>query len=201
MRPSLMPISARVSVVTLVMGLSSCGSDNKASSGSVTSVDHTKTLNSLSTSDIQTLCQDASSYLVTQVASDYAQRNCIQSAITATSLGTPSNPTQACRDSFAACMNLASKSSAGISIAGLCPSNGSPGSTTCSLTVGDYVRCLDEITAAARAAWSLKSGLCDAPTSCSGLCLSPLSLPSSCVTIRDTCAALLPSVDYTQITQ
>ena len=152
-------------------------------------------MSSLLAADMRTLCDDFNAYLVQQTAQDYAQRTCVQAAFLAASMGTPTDPSQTCRDRYASCMNSTSKSSAGITIKGLCPTN--PSVTTCSLTVSTYIQCLDEIISAAKVAWDLKDNLCDDLASCTGMCNSPLTLPSTCVLVRDTCQAVVPIVDYT----
>ena len=154
-----------------------------------------KSHSSLPVADMQTLCNDFNTYLVRQAAQDFAQRWCVQAAFLATSMGTATNPSQACHDSYTSCMGSSSKNSAGITIEGLCPANSSV--TTCSLTVSTYIQCLDEIIDAAKAAWDLKDNLCENLAQCTGLCTSPLTLPSTCVLVRDTCQAVVPIVDYT----
>jgi len=188
-------IRSWVSVIALAFLAGSCGSDTKGAAPEVTSIDKTKAMSSLPVADMQTLCNDFNTYLVRQTAQDFAQRTCVQAAFVATSMGTATNPSQACHDSYESCMGSSSKTSAGITIKGLCPTNSSV--TTCSLTVSTYIQCLDEIIDAAKVAWDLKDNLCDDLAQCTGLCNSPLTLPSTCVLVRDTCQEVVPIVDYT----
>ncbi len=177
--------------VALAFGIG-CGSSDKAPAVGVTSVNQGKQLSSLSASEMQTLCSDFNNYLVAQTAQEFVSRLCTQAAFTATSLGAPADPSQACHDSYASCMNDTAKNSSGIQVSALCPST--PAAPSCSMTVSQYVACLNELIPAAIGAWESKSDLCDNLESCTGLCNSPLTLPAACAQINTTCPGLMPQV-------
>lgn len=181
-------------VVALAFGIG-CGSSAKPAptGGAVTSIDQSKVLSSLSTSEMQTLCSDFKKYLVAQTAQEFAARVCMQTASGA-GLGTAADPSQACKDTYNSCMNDPAnpKDSSGIQVNTLCPST--PTIPNCSMTVSQFVACLDQLIPAAIAAWELKSDLCDNLNSCTGLCSSPLTLPSACAQINTTCPGLMPQV-------
>jgi hypothetical protein len=180
--------------VAIAFGVGCSSSNKPAPAGGVTSVDQSKQLSSLSASEMQTLCSDFKNYLVKQTAKDFGARLCIQAAFTATELGTPADPSQACHDSYASCMNnpANSQNSAGIQVNALCPDI--PTAPSCSMTVSEYMACLDELIPAVVAAWALKNDLCDNLASCTGLCSSPLNLPAACSQINTTCPGLTPEV-------
>jgi hypothetical protein len=180
--------------VALAFGIGCSSSDKPApAGGAATSIDQNKVLSSLSTSEMQTLCSDFKNYLVAQTAQEFAARVCIQSGFTAAAIGTAANPSQACHDSYNSCMNdPAPKTSAGIQVNALCPS--SPAAPSCSMSVSQFVACLDQLIDAAKAAWALKNDLCDNLASCTGLCSSPLTLPAACTQINTTCPGLTPQV-------
>jgi len=179
--------------ISLTTGIGCSSSDKPApSAGAVTSIDQSKVLSSLSTSEMQTLCSDFNNYLVAHTAQEFAARACIQSASGA-ALGTAADPSQACHDSYNGCMGPTNpKDSSGIQVNALCLTT--PTTTSCSMTVSQYVACIDQLIPAAIAAWALKSDLCDNLASCTGLCSSPLTLPQACSQINTTCPGLTPQV-------
>ncbi len=191
-------LSSSTVTVAIAFAIGCSSSAKPAPAVGVTSVDQSKMLSSLSASEIQTLCSDFKSYLVSQTSQDYAARACIQTAFFNASIGTAADPSQACRDSYNSCMNdpANTKNSSGISIAGLCPAP-LPQTLSCSVTVSQYIACFDELIPVAQAAWALRTGLCDNLASCTGTCSSPLNLPAACAQINTTCSGLAPQVAYT----
>jgi len=193
-------ITMRSAAMVLISFALACGSNDKASSArGVTSIDTSRALSSLSTSDLQTLCSDLTDYLVQQTANEHTQRRCIQTAFLAANLSSATDQSSQCHDSYTSCIADAAntEASSGISITALCPSN--PTSTTCSLTGSQYIECLDQISVAAKAAWALRQDLCDNLLSCTATCNSPLTLPSACALVRDTCPGMIPGVAYVTI--
>lgn len=172
-----------------------CGSSSKpAATTGVTSVDQSKALSSLSTSEMQTLCNDFESYLVQQTSAEWAIRSCIQAALSAASQGDASAASQTCHSAYTQCMGPTNpKNSAGISVSTLCP-NSSPAAPACSLTVSQYIACLSDLSAAANAAWALRNEVCDNLASCPDNCSSPMTLPMTCSEINTTCSGIGPQV-------
>lgn len=197
------PWLAQLSIAAAATALSgACGSSDKTNSGAVTSVDSTKALDSLSTSEMQTLCNDFGLYLAQQTGPAFAERACLQSGLTSASLtdsSLGSLASQACHAAFSQCMGSSTSASAGIAVSGLCPT-GALTAPSCTLTVSAYVTCLSDLVSAARAAWAMRNGLCDNLTSCTGLCNSPLAMPASCSLISTSCPGLTPVVQYTTST-
>jgi len=192
-------IRIRISAVAVVMLLlAACGSDKPATAEpQITSVDQSKALSSLTATEMQTLCTDLGSYLVAQTSGAYAARACVQSAVVAAAQSDDAVAAQACRSAYDTCMGPSNpKNTSGITILGLCP-NAAPASPDCALTVAQYLQCLKDLSPIAIAAWSLQSNLCSNLASCTGSCNSPLTLPSSCLQVRDTCVGLRPNVVYT----
>src|ERR1700690_3648582 len=146
-----------------------CGSSNKpAPASSVTSVDQSKQLSSLSASEMQTLCSDFKSYLAKQTAQDYAASACMDSALFASGLSDPTQASQACHSAYDTCMAPSNpQGSAGITVNSLCPT--SPAAPSCSMTVSQYIECLTQLIPIAQAAWATRLGLCDNLASCTGL--------------------------------
>ena len=184
-------------VISIGLG---CSSSNKppAASG-VTSVDQSKALNSLSASEMQTLCADFKAYLAQKTGPQFAARSCTQAALVASGTSDPSAASAACNVAYDDCMNNPgnTKDSSGILIGALCPTT--PSAPACSMTVSQYVECLDELITAAIAAWDLRSNLCDNLASCSGSCNSPLALPAACAQVNTTCPGLVPTATYTTV--
>ena len=147
---------------------------------------------------MQTLCSDFKSYLVQKTSQDFAARSCMQSALVAAGMSDPTQASQACHTAYDGCMAPSNpKDSSGITINSLCSS--SPGAPSCSITVSQYIDCLNQLIPAAQAAWASTDGLCDNLASCSGTCNSTLNLPAACAQVNTTCPSpsLTPQVTYT----
>jgi len=189
-------VSLFVATLVIAFGIGCSSSNKPAPAGGVTSVDQSKQLSSLSASEMQTLCNDFKNYLVQKTSQDFAARSCMQSALVASGLSDPTQASQACHTAYDDCMAPSNpQDSSGITINSLCPS--SPAAPSCSMTVSQYIDCLNQLIPAAQAAWALTVGLCDNLTSCSGTCNSPLSLPTACAQVNTTCPGLTPQVTYT----
>jgi len=193
--PSIRLILSAATAAALVVA---CGSDKpQPATTPITSVDSSKSLSSLSSAEMQTLCSDLGSYIVRETSAAYAERACIQSAVVAASNSDASLAVQACHSAYDTCMGPSyPKDSSGVTISRLCPS-AAPDAPSCTLAVSQFVQCITDLTPLAVAAWALQRGLCDNLISCSGSCNSTLMLPPSCVQVNNTCPGLGPSVLYT----
>jgi hypothetical protein len=180
-----------------------CGSSDKTAqtAAPITTVDQSKALSALSSSEMQTLCTDFEKYLVEQTAQAYASRVCISMGVFASDASVPSQASQACHDAYDSCMDpTVPKTTAGISIDVLCPAT--PSAPSCSLTVSQYILCLSDLSAAANAIWALQNNLCDNLASCSGTgCNGSMTLSASCQLVNTTCAGIGPQVrNYITVT-
>ena len=184
---------------TLASGFGCSSSSKPAAAPGVTSVDQNKVLSSLTADEMQTLCSDFNSYLVQKTSQEYAARICIQSGLVAAGLSDASLASQACHTAYDKCIidPANTNGASGISITAICPS--APSAPSCSMTVSQYIECLNELIPAAQAAWELQSTLCDNLNACSGLCNSPLTLPAACSQVGTTCPGMVPTVGYTTV--
>ena len=196
---SLVIAAGLAGVISVALGCSSSDKPAPTSAAGATSVDQAKALSALSASEMQTLCTDFEAYLVKKTGSAFAQRSCTQAALVAAGMSDPSAAAAACNSAYDSCMNDPgnSKNSSGVLITALCPSV--PSAPACSLTVSQYVECLDQLISAALAAWDLRSNLCNNLASCSGTCNTPMTLPAACAQVNTTCPGLVPTATYTTV--